>query len=199
MTDLARAVTRSRWLLPLLSLSLGVLFFVAFWLGDQRGSAWFSLALMGGVGALILVGGRFDMVRGLRGDGRDEYWSRIDLLATALAGSVLIGRRHRDVPLGVGARSRRLALRPTRRARRRELRRGARAAQVAFLSESFGQACRRPSACRPASPQASSDATESAARTAGRSSCHVHLDAFLSSRNRMSLVPWRNRFDCTLS
>ena len=91
MTDLARAVTSSRWFLPLLSLSLGVLFFAAFWLGDQRGSAWFSLALMGAVGTLILVGGRFDMVRGLRGDGRDEYWSRIDLLATALAGCVLIG------------------------------------------------------------------------------------------------------------
>ena len=30
------------------------------------------------------------MVRGLRGDGRDEYWERIDLRATALAGSVLI-------------------------------------------------------------------------------------------------------------
>ena len=31
------------------------------------------------------------MVRGLRGDGRDEYWSRLDIHATALAGSVLIG------------------------------------------------------------------------------------------------------------
>jgi hypothetical protein len=91
MTDLARSVTRSRWSLPLFSVSLGVLCFVAFWIGDERGSAWFALALMSGVGALILVGGRFDMVRGLRGDGRDEYWTRIDLLATAIAGSVLIG------------------------------------------------------------------------------------------------------------
>ena len=31
------------------------------------------------------------MIRGLRGDGRDEYWERIDIHATALAGLVVIG------------------------------------------------------------------------------------------------------------
>jgi presenilin-like A22 family membrane protease len=31
------------------------------------------------------------MVRGLRGDGRDEYWARLDVHATALAGSFAIG------------------------------------------------------------------------------------------------------------
>ncbi len=31
------------------------------------------------------------MVRGLRGDGRDEYWARLDVHATALAGHVVIG------------------------------------------------------------------------------------------------------------
>ena len=30
------------------------------------------------------------MIRGLRGDGRDEYWERIDVHATALAGIVVI-------------------------------------------------------------------------------------------------------------
>ncbi len=84
-------VTRSRWLLPLFSVALGVAFFVAFWVGDQHGSAWFSLALMSALGLLLLLGGRFDMVRGLRGDGRDEYWHRIDLHATAVAGLVTIG------------------------------------------------------------------------------------------------------------
>ena len=59
---------------------------------DRRrtGSAWFALALMTGVGIAFLVGGRFDMIRGLRGDGRDEYWARIDVHATALAGHVVI-------------------------------------------------------------------------------------------------------------
>ena len=83
-------IPRSRWFLPLFSTALGVAFFAAFWLGDERGSAWFSLALMTGLGLAFLLGGRFDMVRGLRGDGRDEYWARLDVHATALAGHVVI-------------------------------------------------------------------------------------------------------------
>ena len=84
-------LSRSRWFLPLFSALLGLAFFTAFWAGGERGSAWFALALMSGVGLAILIGGRFDMVRGLRGDGRDEYWQRIDVYATAIAGSVVIG------------------------------------------------------------------------------------------------------------
>lgn len=90
MTTLTN-VPRTRWFLPLFSVALGVACFVAFWLGDERGSAWFALALMSAIGLAFLLGGRFDMVRGLRGDGRDEYWSRLDIHATALAGSVLVG------------------------------------------------------------------------------------------------------------
>jgi hypothetical protein len=41
-------------------------------------------------GALILVGGRSETVRGLRGDARDERFRMIDIHATAFAGSVLI-------------------------------------------------------------------------------------------------------------
>ena len=40
---------------------------------------------------LILAGGRSELIRGLRGDGRDEYWQRIDIHATVLAGNVAIG------------------------------------------------------------------------------------------------------------
>ncbi len=40
---------------------------------------------------LFLAGGRFDLVRGLRGDGRDEYWERLDVHASYLAGLVTIG------------------------------------------------------------------------------------------------------------
>ena len=82
---------RSRWFLPLFSTALGVACFVALWIGEQQGMAWFALALMTGVGLAFLLGGRFDMVRGLRGDGRDEYWTRMDVHATALAGHVVIG------------------------------------------------------------------------------------------------------------
>ena len=82
---------KSRWFLPLFSVALGIACFVALCIGGEEGSAWFALALMSVAGLAFLVGGRFDMVRGLRGDGRDEYWARIDVHATALAGHVVIG------------------------------------------------------------------------------------------------------------
>jgi hypothetical protein len=41
-------------------------------------------------GLLILVGGRSETVRGLRGDGRDERFRMMDLTATAFSGIVLI-------------------------------------------------------------------------------------------------------------
>jgi hypothetical protein len=84
-------VTRTRWYLPLFSVALGVACFAAFWIGDNRGEAWFSLGLMSVLGLLFLVGGRSETIRGLRGDGRDEYWQRLDVHATALAGNLLIG------------------------------------------------------------------------------------------------------------
>jgi hypothetical protein len=83
-------VLKTKWFLPLFSAALGVACFVAFWLGDEEGSAWFALALMSGVGLVFLLGGRSDMVRGLRGDGRDEYWQRIDVHASMLAGMAVI-------------------------------------------------------------------------------------------------------------
>ncbi len=43
------------------------------------------------LGLLILLGGRSETIRGLRGDGRDERFARLDLVATAIAGNVLIG------------------------------------------------------------------------------------------------------------
>jgi hypothetical protein len=68
-----------------------VLCLAAFWIGDDLRSGLYALALMAGAGTLFLVGGRFDMVRGLRGDGRDEYWERLDVQASYLAGLVTIG------------------------------------------------------------------------------------------------------------
>ena len=41
-------------------------------------------------GLLIALGGRSETIRGLRGDGRDERFERLDRDATALAGVVVI-------------------------------------------------------------------------------------------------------------
>jgi hypothetical protein len=83
-------MTRTSWFLPLFSFGLGVACLAAFWIGDDPGSGVWSLAIMSGFGLVFLVGGRSDLIRGLRGDGRDEYWERIDVHATALAGVAVI-------------------------------------------------------------------------------------------------------------
>lgn len=84
------AVTRTKWFLPLFSLALGVLMLVAEWLGGHFGLGLFSLGIMAAFGAVFLVGGRSETIRGLRGDGRDERFAQLDLRATAFAGLAAI-------------------------------------------------------------------------------------------------------------
>ena len=83
-------VTRSKWFVPLLSGALGIVVFAAQWIGGDPGSGLESLGIMAGFGALILLGGRSETIRGLRGDGRDERFRMIDIHATALAGLAVI-------------------------------------------------------------------------------------------------------------
>jgi hypothetical protein len=59
---------------PLFSLFLGLLAFVAATLGGDLGYGVFGLALMAAVGALFLLGGRSETLSGLGGPGRDERW-----------------------------------------------------------------------------------------------------------------------------
>ena len=173
------ALHKTKWFLPLFSVALGVLFCTALWAGGERRAGIESLAIMSGLGLVVLLGGRSDLIRGLRGDGRDEYWQRIDVHATALAGNVLIVADPRHVRVGVGARPRRQPVRPARRGRRPRLRRCTRLPQVEELS---------------------SDSTVgSSASRAGVTSRHVHWAGSLSGRKRISFVPWRKRLPCTLS
>ncbi len=83
-------VTRSKWFLPAFCLGLGVVMQAAWWLGGSPGDGVISLAVMAGFGLLVLLGGRSETIRGLRGDGRDERFARIDLHATAVTGLVLL-------------------------------------------------------------------------------------------------------------
>jgi 4-hydroxybenzoate polyprenyltransferase len=79
-----------KWFMPVSSLGLGGACLAAFWLGGNRNQGLFSLALMGGLAAVFAFGGRSETIRGLRGDGRDEYWQGLDAGATLFAGLVLI-------------------------------------------------------------------------------------------------------------
>ena len=83
-------VAKSKWFVPLLAVALGLVVFAAQWIGGDPGSGLESLGIMTAFGALILLGGRSETIRGLRGDGRDERFRQIDIHATAVAGLVLI-------------------------------------------------------------------------------------------------------------
>jgi len=86
----SQAVTRSKWFPAAVSLALGGVVFAASSLGGHPGAGAISLAVMAGFGLLVLLAGRSETVRGLRGDGRDERFAQIDLRATAVTGLVLI-------------------------------------------------------------------------------------------------------------
>src|SRR5262249_35438463 len=49
-----------------------------------------SLAIMTAFGALLVLGGRSETIRGLRGDGRDERFRLVDVHVTELAGLAMI-------------------------------------------------------------------------------------------------------------
>ena len=83
-------ICRSRWFLPLFALALGAVMLAAEWAGGRPGLGLGSLGIMAAVGALFLLGGRSETIRGLRGDGTDERFRRIDLQATAAAGVAVI-------------------------------------------------------------------------------------------------------------
>ena len=84
------AVTKTKWFLPAFCVALGIAVFVAQWIGGDARSGLISFATLAVFGLLILVGGRSETVRGLRGDGRDERFRTMDIHATAIAGIAVI-------------------------------------------------------------------------------------------------------------
>lgn len=86
----ARMVIRSRWFVPGFSVGMGGAALAAAWAGGQPSVGVIALGIMTAFALLVLLTGRSETVRGLRGDGRDERFAQIDLRATAVAGLVLI-------------------------------------------------------------------------------------------------------------
>src|SRR5262245_10324082 len=79
-----------KWWLAATSFVLGAGCLVSFWVGGDPVSGVISFAILSVLGLVTLVAGRSELVRGLRGDGRDEYWAAVDRDATLIAGLVLI-------------------------------------------------------------------------------------------------------------
>ena len=88
---MSTAMTKARWWhLPAFSLFLGVLCLGAIWIGGDPVGGVLAFGVMAVAAALLALGGRSEMVRGLRGDGRDEYWQRMDARATYFSGMTAI-------------------------------------------------------------------------------------------------------------
>jgi hypothetical protein len=88
--DCSRGIARSKWFLPSFSLALGLVVLAVSWLGGNPGEGAISFGVLAVFGLFVLVAGRSETIRGLRGDGRDERFAQIDLQATAVAGLALI-------------------------------------------------------------------------------------------------------------
>lgn len=88
--DCSRGIARSKWFLPSFSLGLGLVMLAVSWLGGHPGAGVISFGVLAVFGLFVLAAGRSETIRGLRGDGRDERFARIDLQATAVAGLALL-------------------------------------------------------------------------------------------------------------
>ena len=84
------ALHKTKWFTPAFCVLLGLGCFLALWAGDRPRDGLVAFALMAVFGGVTLLGGRSDMIRGLRGDGRDEYWARLDIRASLFGGYVAI-------------------------------------------------------------------------------------------------------------
>lgn len=79
-----------KWAVPLLCLFFGVAYLVAFWIAGNPGAGLGPFAIMVGYGVLLLVGGRSEIVRVLRGQPPDERYRMFDLQAFTFAGAVMM-------------------------------------------------------------------------------------------------------------
>lgn len=80
----------SKWLVPAAGLVIGGVYFVAAVMGGSLSLGISMLAVMVVYVGILVVAGRFDVVRVLRGQPADERYRGFNLQATAFATSVLI-------------------------------------------------------------------------------------------------------------
>ena len=91
MQTLRDTYRRSRWFMPAFALALGLVFFVAQWIGGDPSGGLASLAIMAGFAVvLVVLENRSGAVAIMRRPAQDERARSIDLAATAFAGVVVI-------------------------------------------------------------------------------------------------------------
>jgi hypothetical protein len=84
-------IYKSKWLVPGLSVAMGMLFLGVQWASGDLGGGLVSLAIMVGLAALLVAfSGRSALVEVMRNPQADERSAMLDLRATAFSGLVLI-------------------------------------------------------------------------------------------------------------
>jgi hypothetical protein len=84
-------IYKSKWLVPGLSVAMGMLFLGVQWASGDLGGGLVSLAIMVGLAAvLVAFSGRSALVDVMRNPRADERSAMLDLRATAFSGIVLI-------------------------------------------------------------------------------------------------------------
>ena len=88
--DATNDAPRPRWLVPALVAGLAVPTFTAFWVGGRPalGAAWAAASV--GFALLLLLGGRSDTIRLLRGDEDDERTLALEAQAMTVVALVLV-------------------------------------------------------------------------------------------------------------
>jgi Na+/H+ antiporter NhaD/arsenite permease-like protein len=81
---------KSKWFQPALAFVLGLVMLAAEWAGGHPDQGAASSGAMMAFAAILVFGGRSELVRDLRADDRDERASQIQLKAVAIAGHVTI-------------------------------------------------------------------------------------------------------------
>src|SRR3954471_14048333 len=127
-------MAKTKWFLPLFAVALGLVMLAAQWVGGNPGSGLVSLGILTAFGTLILLGGRTETIRGLRGDGRDERFRMIDVHASATRRPRGDRRDHHRIRRRDRARPRRQPVRLARRRRRHRLPRSDRGAAYPGLT-----------------------------------------------------------------
>lgn len=80
----------SKWVVPGLLLLAGGTYFLASWIGGNPVRGTIMSAFVAAYAALLLLGGRFEFLRALRGQFDDERYRSFDLRASAYMGVVTI-------------------------------------------------------------------------------------------------------------
>lgn len=79
-----------KWWMFVFCLTLGLAFMAAGWAGGQPVLGVTMMAVMAVYGAVLLLGGRSEVVRVLRAEPSDERWQAFDVRASAVAGGVAV-------------------------------------------------------------------------------------------------------------